>query len=462
MLIPTAPQAEGIQWLASRRQGLLADVPGFGKSLQALLAARQRGAQRILIACPAVARLNWEREVAKAGLDLPVLRITDKSTHGHPSPDAPQIVIASYDGIAGSKKLRGALNAGIWDVLIMDEAHRAKSKESRRTKAFYGASIDGRRCLVGKAMATWLLSGSPMPNHAGELWTHLRALWPHLIRHPVHGHIMDQEEFLGRYCVLRYSQFDYKVVGYKDKAGLAALLDQIMLRRTVIDGMPELIIRDDPVLVEVEDAELKALEAHEEFDDLKAVLDSAEANANDLAGVEDDFLHLATLTRLTGVLKAKPAAELIIDEITKEDKVLVFAQHREVIETMAQAFRAAGLAPAMIHGGVNDTQRNEEIDRFQQDDSCKIFIGQLQACQEAITLTAGNRIWVVESPWSPEYLEQVFRRAWRRGQQKTCFARFIAIAGSIDEQKAKTCALKAQNLRAIIQPSRSITDDNAS
>ena len=449
MLSPSAEQDAGATWLANRTSGLLADVPGLGKTGQALLAAQRAGAERVVVLCPAVARLNWEREVAKWGVELPVLRITDRGDHHKPSPSAPQLVIASYDGLATSRQLRARLNAGTWDALVLDEAHRLKTPTSRRTKAVYGMSTDGRNCLAGKALRTWLLSGSPMPNHAGELWTHFSALWPDLIRERYSGRVLDQEGFIRRYCQVRVNEYGgYKVLGYHDREGLIALLNRVMLRRTRIEGLPELVIRDDPTLVEVEDAELAALEQHEEFEELQSVLNSAAAREQDLEGIEDEFIHLATLRRLTGVLKARGAAELIGGEVGQGDKVVVFAIHREVIERLESYLKEHH--PAVIHGGTPDGRRNEEIDRFQEDPSCQVFIGQVEACKEAITLTAGNRIWVVEAPWSPETLGQVLARCHRRGQTKTVFARFVAIAGSIDETVAAVLSLKARNIQAIM------------
>lgn len=449
MLTPVPEQEVGARWLAGRVSGLLADVPGFGKSRQALLAAQQVGAQRVLVLCPAVARLNWEREARKWDIDLPVLRITDKGDHHKPHPSAPQLVIASYDGLATSRKLRAKLNAGTWDALILDEAHRCKSPGSRRTMAVYGWKTDGTQCLAEKALHTWLLTGSPMPNHAGELWAHFHALWPDLIRERYSGRPLDEEGFIRKFCHVKMNDYGgYKVLGYHDREGLIALLNRVMLRRTKIEGLPELVVREEPALVEVDSKELAALEQHEEFDELQTVLDSAAAREQDLEGIEDEFFHLATLRRLTGVLKAKGAAELIDEEVAQGDKVVVFALHREVIETLEHHLKAHH--PAVIHGGVPDGRRNEEIDRFQQDPGCRVFIGQVEACKEAITLTAGNRIWVVEAPWSPETLGQVMARCHRRGQEKTVFARFVAIAGSIDETVAAVLALKSRNIAAIM------------
>lgn len=444
-------QVYGRDWLARSPQALLADIMGYGKTAQALTAAQKIGARRIAVACPAIARVNWERESTKWGLDLPVVRVTEKTDHHLPAMAGPMLALCSYDGLVRSPKLRGAMNHRAWDVLICDEAHRLKSAEANRTRAVYGTNIDGKRCLADKAMMRWLLTASPMPNDAGELWSHLSALWPHLITGPQSGRVMSYDQFLERYCLLTYGEYGPKIVGYRDREGLVALLDQIMLRRDEIQGLPDLILREDPTLVEVDSARLRELEAHPEIQELMQVLNSADARANDLDAVEDEFIHLATLRRLTGVLKAKPAAELIAGEMQAGDKVVLFALHREVIDQLEGYMTMAGVKCSVVHGGVPDGMRNTEIDRFNEDPSVGAFIGQIEACKEVINLPAANRVRMVESSWSPETNAQCIARVHRRGQMRQVFADAIAIAGSIDELVQRVLTLKTRNIHAIMK-----------
>ena len=334
---------------------------------------------------------------------------------------------------------------------MVHNCHRLKNAEANRTKAVYGVRVDAKRCLAEKAVYRWLLTASPMPNDAGELWTHLSALWPDLIRGLQSGRVMDYNQFLERYCVLQYGDYGTKVVGYKDRDGLVALLDSIMLRRDEIKGLPDLILREDPTLVEVGNAALARLEAHEEIVELRRVLNSADARANDLDAIEDDFIHLATLRRLTGVLKAKPAAELVLAETGADDKVVLFAVHREVIETIQDHLTMAGHDAAVIHGAVPDGKRNMEIDRFNNDPNCRFFIGQIEACKEVINLPAANRVRLVEQAWSPETNAQAIARVHRRGQLRQVFADAIAIEGSIDETVQRVLLQKARNIHELMR-----------
>lgn len=448
MPTPTAEQDYGIKWLASGHERLLADIQGYGKTLQAIEGAKLLGAQRVCVICPAVARVNWEREFIKNGWPHPITRVTDKADHALPHPHRPEAVIASYDGLAGSKRLRGALNAGGYDVLIADEAHRCKSAESKRSKSLYGVQMDCQRSLAGKAMYRWLLTANPFPNQIGELWTHLHALWPHLISNMV-GKPISHDEFLERYCVVQKTEYGIKILGYRDRDGLASILDQIMLRRTEIKGLPSMVWREDPILLDIDNAELERLEQHEEFDELRSVLNSADARSNDLDAIEDEFIHLATLRRLTGLLKAKAVAELVNEDLGSGDKIILFALHREVIETLNTELQCFN--PAVVHGGIADGARNAEIDRFNEDSTCRVFIGQIEATKECINLPAANRVLFVEMSWNPSTNEQCIARAWRRGNMRQVFAACAAIAGSIDELVGKCLALKIRNIHELMK-----------
>jgi SNF2 family DNA or RNA helicase len=276
-------------------------------------------------------------------------------------------------------------------------------------------------------------------------------LWPHLITGHQSGRVLTYEQFLERYCHLQFSEYGTKVIGYKDREGLVALLDTIMLRRDEIRGLPDLVLREEPTLVEVDSKKLAELEAHPEFENLLRVLNSADARANDLEGVEDDYIHLATLRRLTGLLKAKPAAELVHNEMGPGDKVVLFAIHREVIEQMDNYLTLAGHQTAIVHGGVPDGIRNAEIDRFNEDPNCTVFIGQIEACKECLNLPAANRVRLVEEAWSPETNAQAIARVHRRGQTRQVFADAIAIAGSIDEILQRVLTLKIRNIHALMK-----------
>jgi SNF2 family DNA or RNA helicase len=90
--------------------------------------------------------------------------------------------------------------------------------------------------------------------------------------------------------------------------------------------------------------------------------------------------------------------------------------------------------PAFIDGGVGPRARAVEIERFQNDSRCRVFIGQTIACHTGITLTAAHRVVLVEPDWTGNINLQAAHRVARIGQQKsTCIAQYITLAGTLDE-----------------------------
>src|ERR1700674_4234287 len=154
-------QVEGAVWLAGQKTGLLADEMGLGKSAQAIVACDAINAERILVVCPASARINWEREFKRFSTQQ---RTTTVLSTGGKTPLG-ALTICSYE-LATRKGTNTLLRAVNWDVLILDEAHYLKTPDAQRTHAVYG-----KKGLVRSAKRTYALTGTPAPNNASELWT---------------------------------------------------------------------------------------------------------------------------------------------------------------------------------------------------------------------------------------------------------------------------------------------------
>jgi len=214
-------QSDGRDFLAERESGLLADEMGLGKSAQAIAAADQVGAKSILVICPASARINWERELARWLLD----------------PKAVEIKVVSYDKARGSER-EGLMIRG-WDVLILDEVHFLKSWKAKRTRTIYGALCDGEDGLVSQAKYIWALSGTPAPNNVTELWPMMRALFPESL-------VGDKPEpmslwdFTSRYTTGYQTKYGYRVTGGRNLEELKERLAPHMLRRKTEEVLPDL------------------------------------------------------------------------------------------------------------------------------------------------------------------------------------------------------------------------------
>lgn len=454
--------------LKTRRAVLLGHEPGLGKTLITLLIAAGLGARRILIVCPAVARLVWEKEIHHwmPGWDdrLVVIRPgerPDSLSRKLKGKDA--ICVFSYD-LFGSLKgfTEHAIDETIFghaqfDLAVFDEAHYLKSLGATRTRTIYGSSG-----VAARAASIVLLSGTPAPNGAQELYTHLVALWPDLIQiQSRHGtrRPMTEAEWTERVCVIRHSKFGPRFIGNKNAAMVRKALDQVMIRRTKRDVLPELppvIARDIPLDLSVERAWVKLTSETRRLHN-KLANAFVQRRDNDyvlkqlhLPPNHPDHEAMASLRRQLAEMKVAPAVEWAaprLDDNLKA-KFVFFGWHRAALarlhETMAQ------YNPVILTGDSDDKTRAKAIERFQIDPHCRVFIGQLAACGTAVTLTAGTECVFLECAWTPGVNHQAISRLHRMGKKENVLASFLFVPGTIDEIVMRVFRKKANDLRQFI------------
>lgn len=443
-------QRQGADWLASRKLALLADEMGIGKTAQAIRACDLIGAKRVLVLCPAVARLNWLREFQRFGMSprtiTPILSSKERfDAHS-------QTIICSYD--LTEKHLARLKKCAKWDALILDESHYLKSLSTHRTKAVLGK--DG---LIHHANRTWALSGTPAPNHPGELWPLLYTFGVTPLKY---------DEYVEKFCNYYTTGFNTKQITGARRSAIAELrqtISKVMLRRKKEDVLTELppisfhdiVVEASPVDIDVETSfvqyvfpndrrhELEARLAEE-----RAVVDgilSREAHlTNRMAALEALASGVSTLRRYTGLQKTQKCAEMVADELESGayEKIVIFAIHRDVIEGLR--VRLSKFRPVTLYGATPPNKRDRNIEKFTKNPKCRVFIGNIQAAGTAITLTAAHQVLFVEQDWVPGNNAQAAMRCHRIGQKKPVTVRYAALANSFDEKVAATLKRKTKDL----------------
>jgi SNF2 family DNA or RNA helicase len=442
---------------------MLAWEMGVGKTAT-LLRAWENSPEHgpALVLCLASARENWRREALRFAIDpdfpprVQVLKNAADVIHPHAD-----IVVTNYDKLLNPmvrKKL-----ARNWGALILDEAHYLKSSTAQRTKYVYGQNrkrgsgqIPLSVPLINRAARVWPATGTPMPNNPAELWTHAFHLWPESIVYR-DGKPMELWEFELGFCETRQGKYGVNITGGKNLAELRQRLDGKMhrLRRSEVLSLPPLRIDTWPLdnettsgvgkVADLPDLLLTLSEKYgspeniEHFD-----IHTIEAY---LACIGSQFVALATVRRETSTLKAIYAGMLVKEELEQgAGKCVVFAHHREAIATLEKILRDH--QPAIVHGGTDN--RDEQIDRFQNDPACMVFIGQLQAAGTSINLQAAENVVFVEASWTPGDNDQAYSRVYRAGQTKPVLVRFLYLPGSIDEAVMRALARKSAMIAQVI------------
>ena len=442
-------QVTGAHWLAVRRHAILADEMGVGKSAQAIGACDLIEAKRVLVICPPIARENWRREFDQWQC---IRRSTGAIWGSRVFPDT-DVTVVGFSSLTSLPAMRYLLASKRFDVLIIDEGHLLKNDVAGRSRSVYGKDFVCSHGLASLCDRKWILSGTLMPNHPGELWTHCHALFPEVARDPNEpGKLMTYPRWTKRYCTTKRGS--EKIVGGNadTRAELVARIKPYVLRRTkaqVYPDMPSLrvsqvVLRPDslpPMPAEIAEAEAVVAGAY-----AKMSKGQTEDAIRALKAVDE--MHLASLRKWTGVAKAQAVAELIAYELKHGlKKIALFVNHRDVF-TILQAGIPGSVA---IHGGVKNGdkpgQRQYLIDAFQGKIAGfdpPVILVHTEIASTAISLTAANEVGLVEQTWVQKDTDQAIARCWRNGQTRPVSARVFSLAGSSDEAVGATLARKAR------------------
>jgi SWI/SNF-related matrix-associated actin-dependent regulator of chromatin subfamily A-like protein 1 len=127
--------------------------------------------------------------------------------------------------------------------------------------------------------------------------------------------------------------------------------------------------------------------------------------------------------------------------------LVVFGVHRNIIDPVYEQFKKVAVK---IAGDVNEADRQQAIDHFQNDPKCRLFVGQIQAAGTGITLTAASHVAFLELPWTPGDVLQCEDRVHRIGQSQPVVIYYLLAANTIDEDMAKLIDKKRSILDAVL------------
>lgn len=443
-------QIEGARWLATKRFALLADEMGLGKSAQAIVAADAIGAQRILILCPANIRVQWIREFEKfSTLKRSCAAFLSGMTSYSTQAD---VLTCSYD-LTLNSSVNGLLHAFQPDLLILDEAHFLKSIDAKRTHA-----VLARGGLIHRARHTWALTGTPTPNHAGEIYPLAKCFG---------ATGLDYASFVGRYCKVRATPYGPKITGSQNVHELRAILAPITLRRKKEDVMTELpeimfsdlVVEPGPVDEEIVWPEHYIMnrvdELHAQIEAERTLIGTnlkttglGQAGLTVLDGLKD---KVSSLRQYVGLQKLHPLTEIITDELENNayEKLVIFCVHRHLIEGFRQSL--SKFKPVTLYGGTPANKRSRHIDTFINNPRCRVFIGNIVAAGVGVDglQRVCHQVIMAECDWTPGNNAQAVMRVHRIGQTKPVSVRIASVADSVDEQIQKALKRKLRDITAI-------------
>jgi len=433
-------QKFGVQWL-HLLSGLglgacLADDMGLGKTIQVLSLllvqrAKRRGglghaaAQPSLLVAPASLLDNWMAELQRFAPGLrarivhPSAMTADQLRQFTPDEAAGlDLVITSY----GSLLRIPGLSQAAWRFAILDEAQAIKNPNAKQTKA--AKALDAQSRIA--------LTGTPVENHLGDLWSIFDFINP--------GLLGTARQF-ARYAkgLAEREQNPY--------GPLRTLVQPYILRRMKTDKS---VIADLP-----DKTEVKAychLSRRQAALYAQAVQDLADSLA-EADGIQRKGVVLATLMRLKQICN-HPSQWLSDDTWTEADsgkwarlreiaevvaarqeKMLVFTQFREMTAPLASLLGGIFGRPGLVlHGGTPVKRRKALVQAFQADEAVPFFVVSLKAGGAGLTLTAASHVVHFDRWWNPAVENQATDRAFRIGQKRNVLVHKFVCRGTVEEK----------------------------
>jgi SWI/SNF-related matrix-associated actin-dependent regulator 1 of chromatin subfamily A len=422
-------QKAGVSYALGRRNTIFGDVPGLGKTMQAICFANEIGAKRVLVICPANIRLQWMSKIRVwSTMRWPyVIYPIMHGRHGvHPNA---AWTVVSYD-LARTAAIGKALAKGTYDLIILDEAHYLKTIDTHRTRAVFGGG-EGRHFepLAERAGAILALTGTPLPNRPREAYTLLRGMNFDAIDW------MSEDRFTKRFNPSVKGETPDGRIYIDERTGRHGELQSRLRGNLMVRRMkhgpggvsPQLKLPIfDIVQMEETGAVKQALAA-------ECLLDIDPEN---LEGADTTVLgQIATVRRLMGLAIAPQAADYIQMLLEGgEEKLVVFAWHRQVLDLIQQRLGKYGVI--RIDGSTGSDKKQLLVDAFVDGTGARLLIGNLLSLgtgTDRLQLVADHAV-LVEPDWTPGNNQQAVDRLDRMGQEGQVQADFLVAPGSILEK----------------------------
>ena len=412
---------------------LIGDDMGLGKTIQALAYIYAQKKERpVLVICPTTMKPVWAAEVRSTCPGVSYNLVSGRKREALPKAD---IHIIGYDVVAARL---GDLLGAKFQVLVLDECHYLKNRSAQRTKAVLGV---GKKATGLSSIPTIIaLSGTPFLSRPVEIYPVIKALAP--------NKIPPFMTFAHQYCGATHNGFGWDFNGCSNAEELFQLLiSAVMIRRTKTEVLKDLPDKTRTVIpLEMEKkARQEYKKANQHF---LGWLKSVNPDKLSAAMRAEALVQFQELKKLARKGKWAAAMEWLQDTLESCDKVIIFGTHHETVDLLMDGLQKHN--PVKLDGRSSPKAKEEAVKRFQEDPTCKVFIGNVKAAGVGLTLTAANVVVFMELGWTPGEHNQAEDRAHRIGQKKAVNIYYLLAEDTIEMQIAALLDRKRRVLDAVL------------
>ncbi len=462
LLNPYSYQLEGVRYALDNKRCIFGDQPGLGKTLQAICSVVKAHREAmvygetfpVLVICPAALKVNWKREFKKfAGIEACILDDSNRASWEKfwelKRPDGEAlcpVFITNYESlkkffvIKVKNTSRFTLasiefdeRVRLFKSVIIDESHKCKSSKTQQAK-FVEGICKGKKWIFA-------LTGTPVVNNNTDLIQQLRIL----------GRLDDfggYKQFVSRFCDGSKQSSNMKELHYRLWCCCFFRREKAKVLTQLPDKMRQYITCEITNRKEYQDAEnnfLKYLRQYKHADDDKI--------ARAMRG--EVMVRMGILKEIAARGKVKAVSEFIHDVIDGGEKLIMFAYLKEVVMALKEEFPDA----VTVTGSDNITQKQNAVDRFQNDPECKLIILNYKSGGTGLTLTASSRVGFIEFPWTYSDCEQAEDRAHRNSQKNAVNCYYFLGDKTIDEYMYKVIQTKKDIANEVTGTTTQIDED---
>ncbi len=431
-------QKRGYKWLNYLHQhklgGCLADDMGLGKTLQtiAVLADAYPAQEKpSLLIMPRTLLFNWANELAKFKPEL-----THYVYHGQnrnlDEAKTYQLIMTTYATVRNDIE---RLKDEEFHYLVLDESQNIKNSTTQTTKAV----------LLLKSEHRLALSGTPVENNLGELYSLFRFLNPAMFG--------SSDDFHAQYAIPIQRDGNKDALQELRKKIYPFVLRRI--KKDVLKDLPDKI--EQTLFVEMNEDQRRLYEQRRVFYYQTVKNQIAESGIK-----KSQFFILQALTELRQIAsipeaksedaiqspKREVLMEQLLDVIANGHKVLVFANFLAALDGVAEDLEKEGIEYLHMTGATRDRQKL--VNQFQNDDTYRVFLMTLKTGGLGLNLTAADHIFIFDPWWNKSVENQAMDRAHRIGQDKTVFSYKLITQGTIEEKILKLQELKNELFESLI------------
>jgi len=418
-------QDYGYRWLGyltdNRLGGCLADDMGLGKTIQAIaILAKIHSKSKLpsLVAMPKSLVYNWDNEIKKFSPSLNV-KIYYGNNRDINEIEGADVVLTTYGTVRNDIKLLKDID---FEMVILDESQNIKNVNSQTTKAVM--LLNSRNRIA--------LSGTPVENNLGELYSLFRFLNPTMF-----GGI---DEFNAFYANPIQRDNDMEVIEELKKK-----IYPFILRRTkkeVLKDLPDKI--EKTMFLEMNEKQKKLYDERRMFyyDLIHNQIKEHGIGRSQIFILQalNELRQIASCpemksSNMVSSIKREVLIEQIKDAVDNGHKILVFTNFIKSIDNICEDLVEAGIKHISMTGGTKD--RQSLVEKFQNDKKCKVFVMTLKTGGVGLNLTAADTIFIYDPWWNKTAEDQAVDRSHRMGQDRTVFSYKLITKGTIEEKILK-------------------------